>query len=359
MGEQFIAHHRELDDKEQSLAEHLLGVADKSGTAAEKIGLEKYGELIGLVHDLGKYSQNFQNYLKSAVGLLNQDVDEEYVDAKGLKGKIDHSSAGAQLLWQELSKRGVQGQVVGQILALCVASHHSGLIDCLDVNGKNNFVRRINKQDDKTHLQEAMRNIDTSLKNRLDELLAHPDFLEEMMTLLKAIAEISSKEGKQVTWQKYGMLVRLLFSCLIDADRVDTADFERPSAKQHRLNGKYEQWPILMDRLEDHLKTFALKNRIDHLRKDISDHCLKGASRNKGMFSLSVPTGGGKTLASLRFALNHANKHGMDRIIYVIPFTSIIDQNASIVRDILEPDGIDKGRVVLEHHSNLTPEDQS
>jgi len=356
---EYIAHYHSSENRRQHLSEHLFCVADRSRTATQKIGLGSQGELIGLVHDLGKYSQDFQNYLKSAVNLLNQDEDEEYVDAKGLKGKIDHSSAGAQLIWQELSKRGVQGQVVGQILALCVASHHSGLIDCLDVNGKNNFVRRINKQDDKTHLQEVMRNIDSSVKHRLDELLARPEFLEEMMALLKAITEISSKEGTQVTWQKYGLLVRLLFSCLIDADRSDTADFERSAARRLRMNGQYEHWQTLIGRLEDHLKTFVPKNRIDHLRKDISEHCLTGASRDKGMFSLSVPTGGGKTLASLRFALNHANKHGMDRVIYVIPFTSIIDQNAGVVRGILEPDGVEPGSVVLEHHSNLTPESQS
>jgi CRISPR-associated endonuclease/helicase Cas3 len=115
----------------------------------------------------------------------------------------------------------------------------------------------------------------------------------------------------------------------------------------------------LIDRLEAHLSAFTPQYPIDALRQDISHHCLDGAKRGKGIYTLTVPTGGGKTLASLRFALHHALKHGLDRIVYVIPFTSIIDQNAQIVRDILEPVGVEAGSVVLEHHSNLTPENQS
>ena len=157
-----IAHHRKIDGATQSLEEHLLEVADISKTLAAKIGLKEQGELIGLLHDLGKYSNEFQGYLKSAVGLINQDEDE-FVDAQGLKGKVDHSTAGAQLIWQELSKQNEMGQIVGQILALCIASHHSGLIDCLSSYaenlGKDVFSKRMGKQDDRTHLQEALSNL--------------------------------------------------------------------------------------------------------------------------------------------------------------------------------------------------------
>ena len=127
----YIAHHRKIDGDIQSLENHLLGVARTSCMYAKKLNLESQGELIGLLHDLGKYSHAFQSYIKSAVGLLNQDEDEEFVDAVSLKGKIDHSTAGAQLVWKELSKQGQLGHIVGQILSLCIASHHSGLIDCL------------------------------------------------------------------------------------------------------------------------------------------------------------------------------------------------------------------------------------
>lgn len=132
-----IAHHRESDDAVQTLEQHLLGVARMSCLYAKKLNMEDQGELIGLLHDLGKYSDGFQSYIKSAVGLLNQDEDEEFVNATNLKGKIDHSTAGAQMIWQQLSKQGQLGEIVGQVLSLCIASHHSGLIDCLSSDEKS------------------------------------------------------------------------------------------------------------------------------------------------------------------------------------------------------------------------------
>jgi len=155
----FIAHHRESDGQEQSVAEHLCGVAGYAEKFAAKLQLGKCGRLIGLVHDLGKYSTDFQSYLRSGVGLLNPDEDA-YVDAGALKGKIDHSTAGAQLIWQHLSSRGPIASLMGQILSLSVASHHSGLRDCLAPNGLDNFSRRMGKSTDKTHLDEAWSAVD-------------------------------------------------------------------------------------------------------------------------------------------------------------------------------------------------------
>ena len=360
-----IAHHRKSDDAVQSLEQHLLGVADKSCLYAKKLNLENQGELTGLLHDLGKYSHAFQSYIKSAVGLLNQDEDEEFVDAVGLKGKIDHSTAGAQLIWQELSQQGQLGQIVGQILSLCIASHHSGLINCLSSDtkslGEDVFGRRMNKVDDRAHLQEARAKADASILSRVKELTGKPDMLQAMqVALAKIVRAAPIKDDKStVVQQQIGLLVRFLFSCLIDADRVDSADFESPKAAKLRAHGRYTEWSVLRDRLEEYLAGLKSSKPIDDLRCDISSHCLNAASRDKGIYTLTVPTGGGKTLASLRFALHHAKEHKMDRVIYVIPFTSIIDQNADVVRKILEPEGTEQGSVVLEHHSNLTPEEQS
>jgi CRISPR-associated endonuclease/helicase Cas3 len=158
-----------------------------------------------------------------------------------------------------------------------------------------------------------------------------------------------------------GLLARFFFSALIDADRQDTADSEKPKAALHRQQGNYRSWREMIDRLENKYKIFETKNRVDEIRKEISAHCLHASKRPKGLFTLTVPTGGGKTLASLRFALHHAKEHGMDRIIYVIPFTSIIDQNAQVVREILEPKECpeDTGKIVLEHHSNIGADAQS
>jgi CRISPR-associated endonuclease/helicase Cas3 len=362
---EFVAHVRK-DGKRQSLQDHLLGVGRKASGYGAKIGLAQQGELIGLLHDLGKYSSLFQAYLQSAAGLLNQDEDEDYVDAAGLKGKIDHSTAGAQVIWRELSKQGRLGLIVAQMLALCLASHHSGLIDCLSADhqglGDDVFSRRISKTDQKTHLEEAWGKLDKLLRERICTLLADPHLIAGMREMLARIVMAAPDKADKglVAQQQIGLLVRFLFSCLIDADRLDTAIFEKPMANRHRPSGEYVDWQILAGRLERHLAGLSPRHPIDELRGDIARHCLDGAMRAPGTFTLSVPTGGGKTLASLRFALHHAARYGMDRIVYVIPFTSIIDQNAKVVREILEPpeDETSHGHVVLEHHSNLTPEVQ-
>lgn len=358
----YIAHIRKAGGDPQSLEDHLLGVAEIAKALASKIGLAPQGELIGLLHDLGKYSNEFQAYLKSAVGLINQD-GEEFVDARGLKGKVDHSTAGAQLIWEELFKQGKIGQVVGQVLSLCIASHHSGLIDCLSSDSgrpvEDNFTRRINKSDSKTHIQEVMMKMDASIAKRFRELVDSPALIAGVK---QSIQQLALRDGgtdqSQIVRLKSGLLVRFLFSCLIDADRTNTADFERPTAARNRFNGRYIPWDVLIDRLERKLQSFGTPNPIDNIRRQVSDHCRDSASRAKGIHTLTVPTGGGKTLASLRFALHHAKKWGMDRIIYIVPFTTIIDQNAEVVRAIFELSEGDSGRIVLEHHSNLTPEEQ-
>jgi len=369
-GSLIIAHQRKEDGVIQSLEEHLLQVAKKAKSFAEKIKMKEQGELIGLLHDLGKYSKEFQDYIQSAVGLLNPDEDEDFVDAQGLKGKIDHSSAGAQLVWEKLTEQGEIGKFVGQILAICIASHHSGLIDCLSSEenklGTDIFTKRMVKSDARTHLQEAMVKIDTSIDQRFQELLSSPGLINGLKESIGRIWSNRSDSIKGVRPQqnqmkqlKTGLLVRFLFSCLIDADRINTADFENPKAAAKRYSGKYSDWTTLVERLEKRVQEFEIKHPIDKIRCRISDQCCKSASRVKGIYTLTVPTGGGKTLASLRFALHHAKKWEMDRVIYAIPFTSIIDQNADVVRKILEPNEVEQGSVVLEHHSNLTPEEQT
>lgn len=360
----FVAHVRK-NGTVQTLEAHLQGVSTLAALFSAKLNLASQGELIGLLHDLGKYSSAFQAYIQSATNLLDQDTDEEFVDAAQLKGKIDHSTAGAQFIWRQLSKHGQLGQIVGQILSLCIASHHSGLIDCLscDTNslGEDLFSKRMNKTDDRSHGAEALGKADDRILARARELMNQPEMLHDLQAALaKIVCAAPVKDDKSaVSQQQIGLLVRFLFSCLIDADRIDTADFESPQQAKLRMHGRYTEWETLIGRLENHLDTLDPKHRIDHLRRDISRHCRDGASRDKGIYTLTVPTGGGKTLASLRFALHHAQKHAMDRVIYVIPFTSIIDQNADVARRILEPDGTEPGSVLLEHHSNLTPEAQT
>jgi CRISPR-associated endonuclease/helicase Cas3 len=349
--------HVTKDGRSQTLSEHLLEVSELAERYASKLSLGSAGALMGLCHDLGKYSGEFQNYLRSATGMLEQDVDVDYVNPEGKRGKIDHSSAGAQSLWDELSSRGEVAGVLGQFLALCVASHHSGVIDCVAVDGLDQFSRRMAKADALTHRREAWLKTDLSVRQRWLELLRNDELIPDFRKLVKGICR-SACSTTAIEFEM-GLLARFLFSCVVDADRVSTADFEAPVAAKQRLNGGYPAWPVLVARLEEKLAGLKCESKIDKLRRVVSDKCLEAAERGKGAFTLTVPTGGGKTLASLRFALRHADIEEMDRIIYVIPYTSIIDQNADEIRKILEPDGIEPGSIVLEHHSNLMPDKQT
>lgn len=370
---QYIAHRREVDGAIQSLEQHLQAVGKIAALNASKLklstdigprpgNLEAVGEVLGLLHDLGKYSKAFQDYIGSAVGLIDQDADD-YVNSAQLRGHIDHSTAGAQYIWRRLSKLGSHGPLYAQFLSMCIASHHSGLIDCVTPDGEDNFTRRMNKVEQSAHLEEASDKIDASVSRRLTHLIETENIVDSLQKIAFSIVQLEHRAGKSNTiiQFKFGLLVRFLFSCLIDADRVDTADFERPHVRDVRSQGNPPLWKQLISRLETHLSGFLGTSPIDGLRREISEHCRLAAMRKQGLFTLTVPTGGGKTLASLRFALHHAEEYCLDRVIYVIPFTSIIDQNADVARHILEPaaEGVEQGSIVLEHHANLTPDEQT
>ena len=146
----FIAHIRESDNVEQTLEEHLLGVAELSRANAEKLRLGDMGELLGLLHDVGKYSEAFQEYVTLPDGKKDQDADDPLSvlsdRKKSLKGKIDHSTAGAQMAWNYFREGGKRDVLTAQMLSLALASHHSGLIDCVNPDGSDNFARRMEKQ---------------------------------------------------------------------------------------------------------------------------------------------------------------------------------------------------------------------
>ncbi len=358
----FIAHKRKSDGERQSLRSHLSEVGEIAAELARKIGLPNAGALLGLLHDFGKYSQEFQAYIKSATGDFDQD-DDGYVEAGKLKGKIDHSTAGAQLVWQMLSplatKHG-QGELCGQILALCIASHHSGLIDCFNKNDEPVFSKRMAKAEEKVHLRECQAAADKEVLDAVGPL-AGIDLVKEMFAAIKQIVVFPKRPEPldSIGYFNLGFVTRFLFSCLIDADRLNSAEFEDPLRLEERLskNGPVP-WGIAIDRLESFLAGLSPRNYVDHLRREISDNCKTKASQPQGIYTLTVPTGGGKTYASLRYALHHARAHGLERIIYIIPYTSIIEQNAQAVRDVVESE-YDLHPWVLEHHSNLEPEQQS
>lgn len=349
----FIAHVRQTDKCPQSVQTHLIETSELAKIFARKLNLEPVGELLGLMHDFGKYSRKFQKYIHDETSLFNPDLDDEESTPNG--SKVDHSTAGAQWVYRELRKFGAEqgiGELFGQMLGLCIASHHGeGLIDCLDGEGNSKWIERFNKTDELTHLAECERNADEVVQQKAKELAGE----NLIRSLLNAVKPILSDQATNNKIKEFylGCLTRFLFSCLIDADRINSSDFEREAQKEVRRLTEKPDWQSAIDKLETHLASFENRYPIDEIRRKISDECLKRAVDSQGIYTLTVPTGGGKTLASLRYALHHAQKHNLDRIIYIIPYTSIIDQNAQAVREILGENW------VLEHHSNLEPEKQS
>ena len=358
-----IAHRRKGDEAEQSLTTHLIETSQLAERFAAKAGLPDIGKVMGLLHDFGKASTEYQNYLRSAEGMINPDEDD-YVDYKAKKGKIDHSTAGAQLVYQKLASKGTNGKFLAQFLALAMASHHSGLIDCLKPDGKNEFERRMTKGDADTHLTEARTKL-PYIEKQLDEILTRP--IEEDFYRIAYREMTDLADSKDVRWFKRGLLARFLLSCLLDADRLNTADFESPANESLRNYGNYTSWEVLIERLEEKFAEFAQETAqmqpgraldVNRLRAYVAQACLDAAPRPQGIFQLTVPTGGGKTLASLRFALHHARAHNVDRVFYIVPYTTIIDQNAKDVRRVLrdtDERGNPSDKIVLEHHSNFVP----
>jgi CRISPR-associated endonuclease/helicase Cas3 len=356
----YIAHCREKDREAQYLSAHLAEVSELTGKFASKVGLKEQGELIGILHDIGKASQEFQQYIKSATGIINSDEDD-YVDAIVLKGKVDHSTAGAQLIYKNLTEKGNESSFVAQILSLCISSHHSGLLDCISPEGIDNYSKRMIKMEERSHFNEVLSNLSDEGKAKIKDRFQSENLITDLIGKLRSL-KILDKDSKETLFFKKGLTLRFLFSCLIDADRLSTADFEEPALAKMRNYGRYEGWPTLMERLNKKLDSFHSRENINIIRKEISQACYDFSLRPKGLYQLTVPTGGGKTFSSLRFALRHACRHKMDRIIYVLPFTTIIDQNAEEIRKVLEEkDETDKflNQVVLEHHSNLLPDKET
>ena len=332
-----IARLRRYDGKPQYLEDHLNNVGNYSEIFTLEIGLNKVGRILGLLHDFGKASNEFINYV--------------YSDDKSKKGKVDHRTAGAQYLKKitHSNKIDSEKKLAIELLELVIISHHGGLIDCI-CDSDNKLKIELNKSFEKTHLNEAESIIDKELLNLVNTLITEAvDSLEEHICCI--FKNVSEKVGMF----RVGLLARFLLSCLVDADHTDARRFEFP------FNNKYENltdrvsWCELSNRFYAKLSTFDNKTDINSLRVHISRQCSIAANRPRGAYTLTAPTGGGKTLSSFRFALEHRELHKMKRIIYILPYTSIIDQNASELRKILEFQE-EEGTIVLEHHSNLNPE---
>ena len=285
----------------QSIRDHSYGTAEKAENFARNFGMADWGYFCGMIHDIGKYSLPFQEKIKN-------DSNK----------KVDHSTAGAKVCFE---KGGMYS-----FMGYCIAGHHSGLPDygsSSDIGNAPTLEGRKRKQ-----IEDC-----SAYKNEIQ--------IPEIKTI-----PFDPRKTPDPDFS-LSVFIRMLYSCLVDADFLDTEDFMKNGETKREAGEKPE---VLLKKLEDHVAEWLMNKDIDTVngrRTEILRNCFECGQMKKGIFQLTVPTGGGKTIASLAFALQHAVKNHMDRVIYVIPYTSIIEQNAEVFREILGQQN------VLENHYNV------
>ena len=308
---EFYAHSAEGKGKEdwQKLKDHLSAAAEMSRDFSARFGAGELGYAAGILHDIGKYSDEFQSKL----------------DGKNIR--VDHSTAGAK----EAMAR--YGEGIGKILAYIIAGHHAGLADYIGDGDDSALYSRLNN----------------TLIAKYDNFR---DELQKEIEIQPALPKLNSQKD-ELSFSVF-MLIRMIYSCVVDADFLDTEKF------YDEIKNKKREQKTTVEELEKRL-IFCLseisgkaeRTELNKHRNKIMQLCLEKAELKPGFFTLTVPTGGGKTYSSLAFALKHAKLHNLDRVIYVIPYTSIIEQNAEVFNKAL---GIEN---VLEHHSNYDYKDES
>lgn len=303
----YYAHSTERQDKSdwQPLKNHLENVANIASKFSREFNAEKLAYAAGLLHDIGKYSPEFQRRLD------------------GTNIRVDHSTAGAQ------ESRKLYGIFQSRILQYIITGHHGGLL--------NYGTKEIGLE------ERLLRPFLPDYSEYRNEISA-PD----LSKVRPSLTPINNKMGFAISFY-----TRMLFSCLVDADFLDTERFLSPDKSS--LRGQYEPFDELFLKFDNYMKaklSTSEENPINSYRREIYEQCIEKAELPPQMFSLTVPTGGGKTLSSMAFALNHLRKHNLNRILYVIPYTSIIEQNADVFRKIFG------NKNVLEHHSNYDPKNE-
>jgi len=316
----YLAHVRRNEDGSfeiHRLEEHLRAVGDLASEFASTFGYADWGQLAGVWHDLGKYSPAFQSYIARGSGF----GPEAHIE--GGKGRVNHSSAGALHAVEKLGGK-------GRLLAYLIAGHHAGLPDWH--SNEHALASLSQRLAEGQHLQ-AISNVAVPTN------ILHP-----------AITPTTKPLGGEVG---LALWLRMLFSCLVDGDFLDTEKFMDGDKAQSR--GTFSSIKELLGKFDEHMARLTAEAKptpVNCVRAEVLRQCQERASGMPGIFSLTVPTGGGKTLSSLAFALNHAIHHSKRRMIYVIPYTSIIEQTAGIFRGIF-------GENVVEHHSNLDPDKET
>ena len=348
MNDSYIAHITFNDDgteRIQSVTDHNNNVAELAKSNAPIQELTILAWLCGILHDAGKFSNDFLEYIRrSAAG-------EPVV-----KGEVNHSSAGGQIINQLMPQTNLS-----QMVQMAVYSHH-GLNDSVSFNNRTIFIEgRLKKEANTDEI------IDTYFRFNNKELILEKcgeaqeevtGIIGKILSFINSCRDIDKKDFYGNRDFYLGMYERSLMSLLIDADRTDTACFMhgRELPVQRTDEQLQDIWESCISHFEAHLKGIEEKakgtSRLNQYRSKISNTCRNAGDESESLYRLSVPTGGGKTLSSLRFALYHAKKHHKKHIIYVAPYQSILDQNADEIRKVLDnPDDI-----LLVHHSNVVIE---
>ena len=300
--------------KNQLLSDHLNETAVLSRQFAGKFGAGDTGALVGLLHDQGKYTFAFQDYLKRS---LNGEPTK--------RGEVIHALQGAKYINETFVDA-----LISDILGNVISSHHGGLFDSIS-DSQRTLSNKINKPEEQLYYKEATANFSPEIT------------VEAIQKELCDTVKICEKHNLEASFMLH-LLTKVLFSSLVDADRSNSAGLH--------LEEEIPDWKQMILWIERYLSKLPKSSQLDKIRKLISSQCKKAASRTTGIYTLSIPTGGGKTLSSLRFALEHAQKNGLERIIYVIPYLSILDQTAAELRKAF---GDKTDEIVLEHHSNIEP----
>lgn len=333
--EKYIAHVLKDESGDwlpaHDLVEHLNSVSALTESFSNSFD-NSWGQLAALFHDFGKFRFAFQKYIREASGY---DAENASIESISYTNK-NHSMAGAKFLEDQLK------DVIGpftNVFAYLISGHHAGLPDWSSENGgQASLSYRLNNCEEE--YEDALKGFDFSQQG---EVL---DVLKQFKVNLKAPFTTQSEEMH--IW------IRMLFSALVDADFLDTESYMNSETSRQRgcLKELKQINQSFFENLDEMLEK-AKSTALNKIRKSILDDCLSAAEIEKNLFSLTVPTGGGKTLSSMAFALKHADKFSKRRIIYAIPFTSIIEQNAAVFRSFLGDEN------VLEHHSNFDPQNQN
>lgn len=343
MQEKVLIAHINEENQIQTLKEHSENTAWLCETFLNNTGLRNIGRLCGLVHDLAKSKSAFQNYIK-------------FDEVK----KIDHSTGGGLYL-SEIKEEFIQtneksksvAKMTTQLLMMSVFCHHSGLKNVISYTGEFDYGKRLNCDKNKIDYDESIENFNKYCISEENIKSLYTLSVKEIVCFLNQIQTFSKCRSDSDFY--FGLLQRLIFSTLIDADKYDTYCFFSNITPQCEIN-RNSTWKILCQRLEDHLVTLHSESEINRLRNKISDECRSSATGKSGVYRLLAPTGSGKTMASLRFALHHAIKNKKIRhIYYVIPYLSILTQNAKTLRDILQEKNED---IILEHYSDIVFDDE-